>query len=43
MAVPKPFAAGAAFVRYFVKRKKAGGFVSAALAASGQSDVTVAP
>lgn len=43
MAVPKPFAAGAAFVRDFVERKKAEGFVSAALAASGQGDVTVAP
>ena len=43
MAVPKPFAAGAAFVRDFVERKKADGFVSVALAASGRSDVTVAP
>lgn len=43
MAVHKPHAAGAAYVRDFVERKKAEGFVSAALAASGQSDVTVAP
>lgn len=43
MAVPKPHKAGAAYVMGFVHRKKAEGFVSAALAASGQCDVTVAP
>jgi polar amino acid transport system substrate-binding protein len=43
MAVPITRAAGAAYVRDFVDRKKAEGFITAALAASGQSDVTVAP
>jgi polar amino acid transport system substrate-binding protein len=43
MAVPRSRAAGAAYVRAFVERKKAEGFVQAALMASGQADVTVAP
>ena len=43
MAVPRGRRAGAAYVRAFVERKKAEGFVAAALAESGQGDVTVAP
>lgn len=43
MAVPRQCTAGAAYVRAFVERKKAEGMVQAALAASGQGDVTVAP
>jgi len=43
MAVPRNREAGAAYVRDFVERKKAEGFVQAALAANGQDDVTVAP
>jgi len=43
MAVPRGRDAGAAYVRAFVERKKAGGFIHAALAQSGQADVTVAP
>jgi polar amino acid transport system substrate-binding protein len=43
MAVPRGHDAGAAFVRDFVERKKAEGFVRTALVESGQSDVTVAP
>ncbi|MNN90385.1 hypothetical protein D3C81_2083250 [compost metagenome] len=43
MAVPRGREAGAAYVRAFVERKKAEGFVAAALAESGQGDVTVAP
>ncbi len=43
MAVPRDREAGAAYVRAFVERKKAEGFVHAALKASGQADVTVAP
>lgn len=42
MAVPRQREAGAAYVRAFVERKKAEGFVHRALAASGQADVTVA-
>ncbi|OOW00736.1 transporter substrate-binding domain-containing protein [Pseudomonas sp. MF4836] len=41
LAVPRQRAAGAAYVRAFVERKKAEGFVHAALAASGQAEVTV--
>ncbi|GLO12369.1 ABC transporter substrate-binding protein [Pseudomonas putida] len=43
MAVPRGRDAGAAYVRAFVERKKAEGFVHDALAQSGQADVTVAP
>ena len=43
MAVPRPREAGAAYVRDFIERKKAEGFVKAALDLSGQADVTVAP
>ncbi|HDS0916747.1 TPA: transporter substrate-binding domain-containing protein [Pseudomonas putida] len=43
MAVPRGRDAGAAYVRAFVERKKAEGFIHAALAQSGQADVTVAP
>ena len=43
MGVPVRCAAGAAYVRAFLEEQKANGFVSKALAASGQSDVTVAP
>lgn len=43
MAVPRGRDAGAAYVRAFVERKKAEGFIHAALAKSGQADVTVAP
>jgi polar amino acid transport system substrate-binding protein len=43
MAVPRGREAGAAYVRAFVERKKAEGFVAAALAESGQDGVTVAP
>ena len=42
MAVPRQCEAGAAFVRAFVERKKAEGFVKNALVESGQADVTVA-
>lgn len=42
MAVPRGRNAGAAYVRGFVERKKAEGFVHEALAQSGQGDVTVA-
>ncbi|MCX7081471.1 MAG: transporter substrate-binding domain-containing protein [Pseudomonas sp.] len=42
MAVPRQREAGAAYVRAFVERKKAEGFIHRALAASGQADVTVA-
>lgn len=43
MAVPRNREAGAAYVRAFVERKKAEGFVHSALKASGQAQVTVAP
>jgi polar amino acid transport system substrate-binding protein len=43
MAVPRQRESGAAYVRDFIERKKAEGFVHAALAANGQSDVAVAP
>lgn len=43
MAVPRGREAGAAYVRGFVERKKAEGFIHTALAQSGQADVTVAP
>ncbi|VVN79311.1 hypothetical protein PS834_00952 [Pseudomonas fluorescens] len=43
MAVPRGHDSGAAYVRDFVERKKAEGFVRAALDQSGQADVTVAP
>ncbi|WHS61352.1 transporter substrate-binding domain-containing protein [Pseudomonas sp. G2-4] len=43
MAVPRDRKAGAAYVRDFIERKKADGFVRAALIESGQADVTVAP
>lgn len=43
MAVPRAREAGAAFVRNFVERKKAEGFVDAVLTENGQNDVTVAP
>lgn len=43
MAVSKGNASAAACVEDFIARKKAEGFVHAALAASGQADVTVAP
>ncbi|SDT18154.1 amino acid ABC transporter substrate-binding protein, PAAT family [Pseudomonas asplenii] len=43
MAVPRVREAGAAYVRDFVERKKAEGFVRAALDDNGQTDVTVAP
>lgn len=43
MAVPRAREAGAAFVRAFVERKKADGFVRAVLNKNGQTDVTVAP
>lgn len=43
MAVPRGHDAGAAYVRDFVERKKAEGFVRSALDQSGQADVTVAP
>ncbi|KGU83326.1 transporter substrate-binding domain-containing protein [Pseudomonas mediterranea] len=43
MAVPRQYAAGAAYVRDFVERKKTEGLVRAALIQSGQADVTVAP
>ncbi|UZE21168.1 transporter substrate-binding domain-containing protein [Pseudomonas sp. B21-056] len=43
MAVPRQHEAGAAYVRDFVERKKAEGFVKAALIHSGQAEVTVAP
>ncbi|MNY41621.1 hypothetical protein D3C86_1764520 [compost metagenome] len=42
MAVPRERQEGAMYVKAFVERKKAEGFVHAALNASGQSDVTVA-
>ncbi|KRP54513.1 transporter substrate-binding domain-containing protein [Pseudomonas poae] len=43
MAVPRACEAGAAFVRVFVERKKAEGFVRTVLNENGQTDVTVAP
>lgn len=43
MAVPRGRDAGAQYVRAFVERKKAEGFIHAALAQSGQAEVTVAP
>ncbi|MCF5052548.1 transporter substrate-binding domain-containing protein [Pseudomonas syringae] len=43
MAVARGHDAGAAYVRGFVQRKKAQGFIHRALAQSGQADVTVAP
>lgn len=43
MAVPRACEAGAAYVRDFVERKKAEGFVRAVLNDNGQTDVTVAP
>jgi polar amino acid transport system substrate-binding protein len=43
MAVPQSRQAGAAFVRDFVERKKAEGFVRAVLNENGQTDVMVAP
>lgn len=43
MAVPRGRDAGAQYVRGFVQRKKAEGFIHTALAQSGQADVTVAP
>ncbi|WP_223596729.1 transporter substrate-binding domain-containing protein [Pseudomonas sp. A-R-19] len=43
MAVPRGHDSGAAYVRGFVERKKAEGFVRAALDQSGQADATVAP
>jgi polar amino acid transport system substrate-binding protein len=43
MAVPRHRESGAAYVKAFVERKKVEGFIHAALSASGQADVTVAP
>lgn len=43
LAVPRGRDAGAQYVRAFVERKKAEGFIHAALARSGQAEVTVAP
>jgi polar amino acid transport system substrate-binding protein len=43
MATPKGRAAGAQYLRQFIEEMKASGFVARALAASGQSDATVAP
>lgn len=43
MAVPRGRAAAAAYVRAFIERKKAEGFVRDELVRSGQADVTVAP
>jgi len=43
MAVPRTRVAGAAFVRAFVERMKAEGFVRAVLSENNQGDVTVAP
>lgn len=43
MAVPKGNASAAAYVEDFIARRKAEGFVHAALAASGHADVTLAP
>ena len=43
MAVPRGHDSGAAYGRDFVERKKAEGFVRAALDQSGQADATVAP
>ena len=43
MAVPQSRQAGAAFVRDFVERKKAEGFVRAVLNENGQTDVMIAP
>jgi len=42
MAVPRDRQDGAMYVKAFVERKKAEGFVRVALNASGQSDVTIA-
>ena len=43
MATPRGRDAGARYLRDFVEAMKASGFVAKALAASGQSDATVAP
>ncbi len=43
VGIPKAHAAGLPFVRAFVEEMKASGFVSKALAASGQADATIAP
>jgi polar amino acid transport system substrate-binding protein len=43
IAVPQAREAGAAYIRDFVERKKAEGFVRAVLNDNGQTDVTVAP
>lgn len=43
MAVPRARGAGAAFVRTFIERKKAEGFVRDVLDENDQADVTVAP
>jgi polar amino acid transport system substrate-binding protein len=43
MAVPRGRDAGGAYVRAFIERKKAEGFIHEALARNGQADVTVAP
>jgi polar amino acid transport system substrate-binding protein len=43
VGIPKTHDAGAAYVRAFVEEMKASGFVARALAASGQTDASVAP
>ncbi|MFV3014479.1 transporter substrate-binding domain-containing protein [Pseudomonas sp. KHB2.9] len=43
MAVPRALAAGAAFVRAFIERKKAEGFVRDVLNENDQAEVSVAP
>jgi len=43
VGIPKALADGSDYVRAFVEEMKASGFVAKALAASGQSDATVAP
>lgn len=43
MGTPKGRPAGAAFLRSFIEKAKASGFVAQALARSGQGDATVAP
>ena len=43
VGIPKAHDAGAAYVRAFVEEMKASGFVARALAASGQTDASVAP
>lgn len=43
VGIPKAHEAGAAYVRTFVEEMKASGFVAKALAASGQTDASVAP